>query len=133
MRTFITYLLSALFLLFFAETKVLASTQNSQVNFTSQTVLHDFSTTNHAEKCVESKFTSTSLISQLQELSPSIEQSDDDIQLSDKIDLDTCVKLLSIVLVLHLTLKGLRKKRFFYNKTIKFSSCKYILLRTIRI
>ena len=133
MRTFITYLLSALFLLFFAETKVLAGTQHSQENFTSQTVANDNTHFYHAGKVVETKFSPISHTFQVQELSPSIEQSEDDIQLSKQIDLETCAKLLSVVLVLTFLLKGLRKKHFFYNKTIKFSRCKYIMLRTIRI
>ena len=133
MRTFITYLLSALFLLFFAETKVFAGTQHSQGNFTSHVVIQDNSHFYQAEKVVESKISQTSHISQIQELNPSIEETDDDLQLSKQFDIETCAKLLSVVLVLTLLIKGLRKKHLFYNNTVKLSSCKYILLRTIRI
>lgn len=133
MRTFITYLLSALFLLFFAETKVLAGTQHSHGNFTSQTVANDNSHFYHAGKIAETKFSPTSHTFQVQELNPSIVQTEDDLQLSNKFDIETCVKLLSVVLILTFLIKGLRKKQAYYNKPIKFSSCKYILLRTIRI
>ena len=133
MKMFITYLLSALFLLFFAETKVLAGTQHSQGNLTSQTILKDNTQVYHASKVIETKISQTSNFSQLQEFNPSIETIDDDFQTSNKVDLDTCIKLLSVVLVLNFIIGGLRKKHIFYNKTIKFSSCKYILLRTIRI
>ena len=82
---------------------------------------------------VESKISQTSHIFQIQELNPSIEETDDDLQLSKQFDIETCAKLLSVVLVLTLLIKGLRKKHLFYNNTVKLSSCKYILLRTIRI
>jgi hypothetical protein len=125
MKMFITYLLSALFLLFFAETKVFAGTQHFQGNLTSQTVVNDNTHIYHASKIVETKFSKTSNSNQFQEFNPSIETIDDDFQTSNK--------LLSVVLVLNFIIQGLRKKHIFYNKTIKFSSCKYILLRTIRI
>lgn len=133
MKMFITYLLSALFLLFFAETKVFAGTQHFQGNLTSQTVVNDNTHIYHASKIVETKFSKTSNSNQFQEFNPSIETIDDDFQTSNKIDLETCIKLLSVVLILNFIIQGLRKKHIFYNKTIKFSSCKYILLRTIRI
>ncbi|WP_334124556.1 hypothetical protein [Empedobacter brevis] len=133
MKMFITYLLSALFLLFFAETKVFAGTQHSQGNLSSQIVVNDNTHVYQASKVIETKFSQTSNSIQFQEFNPGIETIDDDFQTSNKIDLETCIKLLSVVLVLNFIIQGLRKKRIFYNKTIKFSSCKYILLRTIRI
>ncbi|HBX63152.1 hypothetical protein EGI88_09165 [Empedobacter falsenii] len=110
-----------------------AGTQHFQGNLTSQTVVNDNTHIYHASKIVETKFSKTSNSNQFQEFNPSIETIDDDFQTSNKIDLETCIKLLSVVLVLNFMIQGLRKKHIFYNKTIKFSSCKYILLRTIRI
>ncbi|WP_413531533.1 hypothetical protein [Empedobacter brevis] len=133
MKTFVTYLLSALFLLFFAETKVFAGTQHFQGNLTSQTVVNDNTHIYHAGKIVETKFSKSSNSNQLQELNPGVEAIDENFQTSNKVDLETCIKLLSVVLVLNFIIQGLRKKHIFYNKSIKFSSCKYILLRTIRI
>jgi predicted PurR-regulated permease PerM len=133
MRTFITYLLSALFLLFFAETKVLAGTLHSQESLTSQTAIQPKTELTQVGKFVESKITTNSHSYIVQELSSSIEQNEDDLQSSYQFDFETCAKLLSLVFILTFLLKGLREKHIFYNKSIKFSSCKYIMLRTIRI
>ena len=124
--------MSALFLLFFAETKVLAGTLHSQGNFSSQTTIHNNSHYYYAGKFVETKISPYSQINIGKELNPIINQTEDSQSLA-KQDLKTWTKLLKFVLVLTLLLNGLRKKHLFYNKPIKFSNCKYILLRTLRI
>jgi len=133
MRTLITYMLSILFLLFFAETKVFAHTQHSQGNFTSQTIIQNNPAIHPAAKLIETKISQNTNSYQIQDFNPTIEFEDDDIQLSKQFDFEACFKLLSVVLVLGFINKGRRRKHFFYNKTILISNCKYIALRTIRI
>ena len=94
---------------------MLSGIQHSRRNFTFQTVAHDISHFCHACKIAETKFSPISHIFQVQELNPSVVQTEDELQLSNKFDIETCVILLSVVIILTFLIKGLRKKGY-YNK-----------------
>lgn len=125
MRTFINYLILALCFLCSNQAKA----DNNTPHF-----YHIQSRLQQKETVKNEKIFNPYRDSHLKDLQTATDPVEDESSPTDSaFDTDTFYKLLSVIYILNLFVKGLRKNHYFYTKSIKLSSCKYILLRVIRI
>lgn len=129
---FVTYLLSIFFLLSFVQTTAAAHTLNSSIptSLKSDSQLLNLKTSKHLEVIKENtqKY-DTSL--QLDPATEPVESDSDTV--NSPLEVDSCIKVIVFILFLGSLLSGRRVNHYFYLKSIQISSCKYILLRSIRI
>lgn len=128
MRTFITYLFLALCFLCSTQAKADSYTFNSHLNSTIYIRLQQ------NENAKNDKINNSTKEIHLKDFLTTTDPVEDESSPTDHIfNADTFLKLLSVIYILNLFVKGLRKNHYFYTKSIQLSSCKYILLRVIRI
>lgn len=129
---FITYLLSIFFLLSLTQTTAHAHTVNSSIihHLKSNTQLLNLKTSKHLE-VIKERVHKNNLSLHLDTATEPVENESHTVDSS--LNLATCIKVLVVILFLGSLLSGRRVNHYFYLKSIQISSCKYILLRSIRI